>query len=94
MEIDRQRIAAVRTLEALGFRCRNGEWLAGDCYAVALPFTTEADAMHATLVRRADALEGCPTGSAEEAELAAISDVLEAYEVKRWPDGKESGGRG
>jgi hypothetical protein len=44
MDIDRQHIAAVRRLEALGFRCRDGEWLAGDSYAMALPFTAKADA--------------------------------------------------
>ena len=49
--------------------------------------TAEADAMHAAVVRHADALAGC----LEEAELKAIADVIEAYEAKRWRDGREPG---
>jgi hypothetical protein len=55
---------------------------------------TPADKMHALLVERADALMGCTEGSPEEAELATLTDVIEAYETVRWPDGKESGGKG
>ena len=40
------------------------------------------------LVLRADQLEGCAEGSPEEAEFKAIADALEAYERRRWPDGK------
>jgi hypothetical protein len=54
----------------------------------------EPDGMHAALVRRSDALASCLEGSEEEAELKAIANVLEAYEAKRWPLGKESGGKG
>jgi hypothetical protein len=50
--------------------------------------------MYGALVRRADALEGCPKGSVEEAELEGIVDAIEAYEAKRWPLGKEPGGKG
>jgi hypothetical protein len=101
--IDRQRIAAVRTLEALGFTYRYithpaggpGTWAPPTSPASrTLPLILEADAMHAALVRRADALMGCLEGSEEEEELEAIADVLEAYETRRWPDGKERGGKG
>lgn len=90
MDVDRQRIAAVRELEALGYAYRGGEWLAPASVAAApLPLTAEADPMHGALMRRADALAGCTEGSDEEAELKAIVDLIEAYEVKRWPLGKD-----
>jgi hypothetical protein len=43
------------------------------------------DAMHALPVKRADELMGCTENSPEEAELAALTDVIEAYESRRWP---------
>ena len=39
-------------------------------------------------------LEGCVQGSVEEAELAAIAGTIEAYEAKRWPEGKSHGRKG
>ena len=56
--------------------------------------TAITDRMHALLVTRADALDGCTEGSPEEAELAALADAIEAYETVRWPEGKEPGGKG
>jgi hypothetical protein len=89
--IDRQRIAAVRTLEAMGYVFRE-EWIAPTCQTS--PATAEADAMHALIVLRADQLDGCTEGSPEETEIKAIAEALEAYEAKRGPDGKAPGGKG
>ena len=54
----------------------------------------EADALLSALVLRADVLECCIEGSEEEAELAVITDAIEAYEAVRWPQGKVAGGKG
>ena len=45
-------------------------------------------------ISRADELEGCIEGSAEDAELASIVNAIQAYEEKRWPLGKVPGGKG
>jgi len=50
--------------------------------------------MHALLVLRADAIEGFSERSDEEKEFAMISEVLESYEAKRWPEGKVAGCKG
>lgn len=50
--------------------------------------TNEADAMHAYLLKRIEALMGCTENSPEEAELKALVDVVEPYEKKRWPMGR------
>jgi hypothetical protein len=93
MDIDRQRITAVRALEALGYTYLGGEWLAPASAATPLWLMAKADAMHGMLMRRADVLTSCTEGS-DEAELKAIVDLIEAYEIKRWPLGKEPGGKG
>jgi hypothetical protein len=91
--IDRQRIAAVRTLEAMGCVFRGGEWMAPPM-GWPRPATAEADAMHVLLVLRADQLEGCIENSEEVRELTMIAEALEAYECKRWPEGRCQAGRG
>jgi hypothetical protein len=50
--------------------------------------------MHAVLMRRADALQGRTEGLPEEAKLESIVNAVEAYEAKRWPEGKEPEGKG
>jgi hypothetical protein len=92
--IDKQRIAAVRKLEKLGYTFAVDDWHAPAGTTVATPTSAQADMMHALLVQRADELEGCTEGSEEERELAAISDAVEAYEAVRWPNGKLDGGKG
>ena len=91
---DKQRIAAVRKLEQLGYTFADGDWHAPPGMTVATPTSTQADAMHALLVQRSDALEGCTEGSEEERELAAVTDAVEGYEAIRWPTGKVAGGKG
>jgi hypothetical protein len=68
---------------------RGGEWLTPAGAAVPQLLTTEADAMHGALMRRANALAGYMEGSDEEAELEEILGLIEAYEAKRWPLGKD-----
>jgi hypothetical protein len=47
-----------------------------------------------TLNRCFSDLAGYIKRSEERAALKGIVDLLEAYEVKRWPLGKEPGGKG
>ena len=97
MDIDRQRVAAVQTLEALGFRFQASEWLPPATAATPLSWLAKADDLHGVLLKRADALAGCLEGSDEETELKAIVDAIEAYEAKRWPLGRDPsvpGGKG
>ncbi len=88
-EVDRQRIAAAKTLEALGYVYLDGEgWKLPRGSAQWL----EADALHALLTKRADRLSDSIRGSREAAEFRTIVDALQAYEGKRWPNAKISDG--
>jgi len=91
--VDKQRIAAVTKLEQLGYTFAGDDWMhpANDAAAIAPTITDE---LHAMLVKRADDLQGCPAGSHEEQELAAIERAISAYEAVRWPTGKIAGGKG
>ena len=93
-EIDRQRIAAVSVLEALGYEFRSGRWYSPLDAAGGTGPWPEADQLHAILIARADALIGCPDGSAAQDELVAIGEALEAYEGRRWPQGRADRGKG
>ncbi|MCL4743790.1 MAG: hypothetical protein KJZ83_00095 [Burkholderiaceae bacterium] len=88
--VDRQRVAAVRVLEELNYRFDGQEWKP-PCEP---PHWPEADAMHAVLMDRASDLLGCIEGSGEEEELERIGDALDAYEARRWPNGRVAGGKG
>jgi len=95
--IDKQRIAAVAKLQGLGYTFSLADgWTPPATFPGAgrVLTTAESDAMHAVLMRRADALQGCTEGSPEELELVRIVTAIEAYEAKRWPDGKEPSGKG
>jgi hypothetical protein len=91
--IDKQRIAAVRKLEQLGYTFAGDDWFHAVNVAAAIA-PTITDELHAMLMKRADDLEGCPSGSDEERELAAIERAIGAYEAVRWPTGKIAGGKG
>src|SRR5215467_9575 len=91
--IDKQRIAAVLKLEQLDYTFAGDDWThSADDGATIAPTVT--DELHAMLVKRADDLEGCPAGSDEEREIAAIERAIGAYEAVRWPTGKVAGGKG
>jgi hypothetical protein len=96
-EIDRKRIAGVRFLEAAGHLFDGRDWHAPPAPS-ALPglvgLMDDADAMHALLVLRADALAGALEGTEACTELERIADTVARYEAKRWPDGKVDGGKG
>jgi hypothetical protein len=78
--IDKQRIAAVRKLEQLGYTFAAGDWMQPTNDAA--PAIT--DALHALLVKRADDLEGCTDGSDEKRELVVITNAIEAF--GRWDE--------
>ena len=67
-EVDRQRITAVRSVEALGY------WsvTAVGIRRYMLDKVPEADALLSLLIERADALMGCTDGSDDQDELEAI----------------------
>jgi hypothetical protein len=92
--IDKQRIAAVRMMEELGYAFDGVSWNPPSISCVPAPSIDEADRMHALLVLRADKLAGCVEGSEEEAELKIIGETVDAYETKRWPDGVVPRGKG
>jgi hypothetical protein len=69
---EQYRQAAYRKLEQLGYAFAGGDWHSPGGTTSATPTSGQADAMHAVLVQRADALEGCTESSEEEVELKTI----------------------
>lgn len=80
MSIDKQRVAAVEVLTALGFTWNGRVWSA---WGTALSLVEAADRMHALLMDRAALLSGTTEGSEEDREFSAINKVLEDYEASR-----------
>ncbi len=63
--------------------------------AIAKRFWREADAMHALLVKRADALVGCTEASSEELRALATCSTptrLSAGRAERWQAGRDRTG--
>ena len=73
--VDRLRIAAVRTLEQMGYTFTDGDWMHPAKDAVA-PIIT--DALHALLVRRADDLTIYPEESIGACELSYCPKLVTA----------------
>jgi hypothetical protein len=93
--IDRQRISAVRAMEAAGHIFDGIDWVPPiQPLSAGMDVVAEGDAMHSLLVLRADRLVGCVEGSEGETELRLIAETVSSYEAKRWPDGKVPGGKG
>ena len=90
VSVDRMRVAAVEVLKGLGYTWDGTQWKSSG----GEPAWPEADRLHALLMDRAEVLSGCIEDSPEEDELKAIAEALEAYEERRWPDGKIPGGKG
>ncbi len=78
--IDRQRIAAVRRMEALGYTFdgfdRHAPQMDAEKPTSANSLQADADAVHALFVLRADKLDGCAEGSDEEAEFKMIAETV------------------
>jgi hypothetical protein len=76
--IDRQRIEAVRMLEARGYTFEDGSWKppAGGAQPA-----LEGDAIHVMMVRRVEAITDC---AGHELELESLTVAIKAYEYVRW----------
>ena len=83
--IDRQRIAAVATLEALGYVWSDNDWQRpSEAPGLRTPtFLATADAWHDELSGQCEDLAGCRADSPEAAELERITALLQAYETAR-----------
>ena len=89
-EIDRKRVTAVKVLEGMGCRFDGQTWYAPHDPA---PWP-EADALHALLMDRVEALAGCIEDPLEEDEPGRDCRGPGGLEVRRWPRGKVEGGKG
>ena len=92
--IDKERIAAVRKLQAMGYAFDGSDWQSPeDIQGPKLVTWTEADALHAKLVQLADTLDGCAEGSLPEAVRYALTEAIDGYQSVRWPQGRVADGK-
>ena len=91
---DKQRIAAIETLQALGYSDHFASRSAAPAGTVACTCRTVSDPMHGALMRHANALARYTEGPPEHVELTVFTDAIDAYEAKRRPRGKATGGNG
>jgi hypothetical protein len=93
--IDKERIAAVRKLQAMRYTFDGADWQATeDIQGPELVAWTEADALHTKLVQLADTLIGCSEGSLQEVVCYALTKAINGYQSVRWPQGRVAGGKG
>ncbi len=86
MNVDRQRIAAVRLLEDLGYRWRDHDraWTGPAASAPPGPgFLAAADALHDEITGQIEELAGSMDGSPEAADLERLVDLAQDYEAAR-----------
>ena len=92
--IDKERIAAVRKLQAMGYAFDGSDWQPPeDIHESKLIAWTQADALHAKLVQLADTLLGCSEGSLQEVVHYALTKAINGYQSARWPQGRVADGQ-
>jgi len=93
--VDKQRIAAVRKLQAIGYAFDGADWQPpATVQAPKLVAWADADALYAQLVQLADKLDGCAEGSVQEAVRYALAEAIDGYQSVRWPGGRTADGKG
>jgi hypothetical protein len=81
--IDRQRIAAVKALEAMGYRFRDDKWLAPTQTADRRKLTPCTRCLSTARI----SWRGASRGRRRSRSSAIVSAIV-AYEQRRWPGGK------
>jgi hypothetical protein len=93
--IDKERVAAVRKLKAMGYAFDGGDWQPPeDTQGPELVAWTQADALHAKLVQLADTLLGSAEGSLQEVVHYALTKSIDGYQSVRRPQGRVADGKG
>jgi hypothetical protein len=91
-QVDRRRISAVRTLEALGYSFHADRWHP-PLLAPAQRRWTEADALHRLLVQRADTLIGCTMDQRTRTSWKSLARRSKPTRLYDGPMGRSLGAR-